>query len=197
MLDGQQVAGVQSLSQLIEDVYRCNRYVRKLIVNGVERSVDDAVVLSLDETWVVELETCTLDELIEDTVASTAGMIPPLYQRLRAAVDAFRVGNIAEGCTRFAESVPSLQWNHAVLNQLAQLQPDGRSFVHEVSAEGERIVAELMEAWENEDYVTIADAIEYELLPWLAKWKAGVDLFQSQMKLEHMKDSFGGSRGLQ
>ncbi|MBX5436698.1 MAG: hypothetical protein IRZ33_05710 [Alicyclobacillaceae bacterium] len=191
-VDGCRVESAGSVEQVLDDVYRRNRFVRRVVLNGVERSIEEVAGLSPDDTWELQVDTCTLDELIEDTMASVVEMIPPLYKRLQEAADAFRVGNIAEGAVHFAESVPLLQWNHTVLNQLTRLQPGAGSFVHEVSAEGERVVSSLMEAWNLEDYILIADILEYELLPWLVKWKAGSDLFQSLMKLEHTKKSVGG-----
>ncbi|GGJ11360.1 hypothetical protein GCM10010885_20800 [Alicyclobacillus cellulosilyticus] len=190
-VDGQKVEGVQTVSQVIDEIYGENRFVRKVVVNGVEQTVADATSVATDDIQVVEITTCTLDELIEDTVATAAEVIPRLYQLLRSAAEALRIGDVAEGSSRFADAVPLLQWNQTALMQLAGLRPGEQSFVHELSSEGERIIQALTQAWENEDYVTVADVVEYELLPWLAKWMAGVDAFQSQMRLEHLKRAVG------
>jgi hypothetical protein len=172
----------------IESIYEKQRFIKEILINGQAVSLDDVKTLRLDvqDRNVVEIETYSLDELVEDSMRSAYELVPALYRELTEAADYLRTGDVANGSTKFASSVDALQWNHQLLAQLSSLHP-GPSAIHELHDESMRIIPLLLEAWELEDLVMLADVLEFETLPFLKNWFGVIDLFHAERKREQVK----------
>lgn len=172
-------------------IRQTGRFVRSLSVNGVARVVEDVRSSTLLHADAVCIETCTLDELVEDTLYTANDQIPSLSQQIGVIADAFRTGGIGSAASQLASVVDGLNWNITVLDHLCQ-QRSERTSVHELRDTGFTVIRMLGDALENEDYVSVADTLEYEVLPWLNQWFHLTELFKGQMHLERVKRGLAG-----
>ena len=193
IIDGQEQDGLRKygsgeLEQEIASLHKAGRYVQSVTCNGQEANLDDLLQgrLNLAAEAQVEVVTCTLDELIENTMDSAHDYLPRLYSVWQEIIHFWRTGEWEEGAERFATTIAGLQWNLAVLTDIKALGPDD-SEIALINRQGQAIVAQLLSAWEKEDFIQLADILEYEALPWLDQWFGFADLFRQQMKLEHIK----------
>lgn len=185
-VDSAQLAA--EIVRAIEGIFQANRYIKGCTVNDTEVLVEDLMHLGLALTGqeVVQITSCTLDELIVEIMATANDYVPRLFGSLHESVDLIRVGDIAGGSMKFAACTEGLAWNLNTLKRLANLR-SGPSVIHELSENGDRVVRLLMEAWQNSDFVLFADILEYECMPWLDEWNRVISVFQSQYNLEQQK----------
>lgn len=191
IIDGQQEQsfGVSpSLQSVFDLIKNQSRFVRQVHMDGIEVKESDlrSRKIKVKEDSVIEIVTGSLDELIEDTMQSVLDYTPNLYQALEGIVKQFQVGNIAAGASLFVKTVEGISWNCSILSDLANLQP-GPSVIHELNESFSEAIPKLLEAWESEDYVLMADIIQYETLPLFARWYQISTIFSQQMSLEHLK----------
>ncbi|MZP29466.1 hypothetical protein GTO91_07075 [Heliobacterium undosum] len=104
-----------------------------------------------------------MNELYREITESGIEYIPRLIEGLRQAAAYFRQGNDTRGIEAFSKAFDGLEWVAAVIEGLPKLQP--------VSPEGEetfqrisQTLSQLEEAWAFQDFVSIADLTEYELV---------------------------------
>ncbi|CAA7603180.1 Hypothetical protein DEACI_4003 [Acididesulfobacillus acetoxydans] len=166
------------------------RYVQSVSCEGLEVNLSDLLTGELRPSpgTPVEIVTCSLDQLLENTMDSVHEYLPRLYSAWKQTVDWWRTGEREAGAKRFAETVRGLQWNLSVLANLSALGP-ADSDVADINTVGQGVVRPLLAAWENEDFVQLADILEYEAMPWLERWFAFVVLFRRQMRLEQVKST--------
>lgn len=176
----------QRILRELELIHNAGHYIRILSVNGTEAVVEDVKTRELSREDFIRIETCTLEDLVEDTLYTANDVLPLLYHQLSQAVDALRIGEIGEASSQFASALEGLKWNITVLDKICNLR-DEHTSVHEVRDTGFTLIPPLMGAYENEDYVSVADILEYEVFPWLNRWFNLTELFKNQMQAEKVK----------
>jgi hypothetical protein len=185
-VDNQSV--LEKVNQVIETIYREGRFVNKILINGHEGTFDSVsageVELTNDDR--IEIQSYSLDELVQDSMESAADYVPSLIEALKKVVHVLRTGDSAQGASRFAQTIDGIQWNLSILSNLCTLHP-GPSHIHDILNSGQNVVSLLMNAWDSQDFVLLADIIEYEALPWLVDWDSTIRLFKSQMIMEQKK----------
>lgn len=185
---GQAEIGPNELRQEIASLQKVLRYVQSVTCNGQEINLNDLLTggVSPAAEDQVEIATCTLDELFENTLESVYQYLPRLYSAWQEIVGFWRTGEQKKGAERFADTIQGLQWNLSVLINISSLGPTD-SEIATINQKGQVIVPKLLSAWESEDFVQLADILEYEAMPWLDQWFGFAELFRRQMKLEHVK----------
>jgi hypothetical protein len=175
----------------INSIYENQRFIKEILINGRAVNLDDVNMskVEIHDDDVVEIQTCSLDELVEDSMQSAYELVPVLHRELTEVVNYLRIGDVANGSAKFSRAVDALQWNYQLLTRLSSLHP-GPSAIHELRDECIRIIPLILEAWEMEDLVMLADVIEFEVLPWLVNWYGIIELFHAERKLERVKRTF-------
>ncbi|KLU62639.1 hypothetical protein CEB3_c09510 [Peptococcaceae bacterium CEB3] len=191
IVDGQvhyALAESEELQQELALLQKNERYVQSVSCEGREINLGDLLTGELRPSadTPVEIVTCSLDQLLENTLDSVHEYLPRLYSAWKQTVDWWRTGEREAGAKRFAETVQGLQWNLSVLANLSALGP-ADSDVADINTVGQGVVKPLLISWENGDFIRLADILEYEAMPWLERWFAFVVLFRRQMRLEQVK----------
>lgn len=180
---------IATVMNVIQDLSANSLYIQQVVVNGEEQIVEAVRQgqVWFDESADVMIDSCNLDEMIEGAIESSQQLLPQLTQNILGAGRAFRVGDLAIGSKVFASTLQAVEWHVELLNSIANLQP-GPSYMHDMRDGLIANTKALFEAWENEDFVSLADVIEYEMHPWLVKWLSVIQMFRRQMTLEHAKN---------
>ncbi|WP_035462126.1 hypothetical protein [Alicyclobacillus macrosporangiidus] len=176
------------LRSAVEDVERSGRLVRQLVVDGQDHVIADVLngTVLLANANRIDLASCTIDEMVEDALASSAEMLPSWLRVMGASAEAFQVGDFAAGMKHFAESLDGLRWHLSLLEGLCTLHP-GPSSVHDFSERLRTIASLLDEACQAQDTVSLADILSFEVRPWAEDWQAFLEMFFQQMKWERAK----------
>jgi len=129
----------------------------------------------------VEVETGEPQTLARRCLGEAATAVDELRRETRATADRFRLADVSEaqkGLQHVSESLVTVlrivaAAGLALRRQLDSADGDGRS-LGALSKELETVVGVLLEAQENEDWVQVADILEYDLNPILGGWHSAL-----------------------
>lgn len=188
LLSKQATEGLQSVQQQCEEVMKSGRYIQTIRINGEEKGLEEVLQGSIEkiDDVNIEIETCSLDELVENTMYSVVDYSPKLHAAWMKAVDSWRVGEWGIGTNQFLAGLDGLKWNLSVAVDLSALGPDD-SEICEIARQGQKFLSPILEALEREDYIQLADILEFQGIPWLNRWYSLALLFKQQMRLENLK----------
>ncbi|MBM7866678.1 hypothetical protein GTO89_08335 [Heliobacterium gestii] len=117
--------------------------------------------------------------MYQEIIESGVEYLPRLIDGLQASAAFFRQGSETKGIEQFTKAFDGLEWIAAVINGLPQLSK-GQVLPTDVFESIRRTLAELEEAWSVQDFVTIGDLTEYELVTHL---QGLLEWFDGQAKL--------------
>lgn len=114
--------------------------------------------------------------LFQEAVATGCEYVPCLRGGVARAGHLFQEGREGEAVSRFNQLLDGLEWLGSLVDStefvvrqgLIELAESGR--VLRAAAAFRAALRELLEAWENADYVLIGDLLVYELVPVLEEW---------------------------
>lgn len=102
--------------------------------------------------------------------------LPKLSRGLTAITELMRNGNEAEGARFFAQATEGLRWLVGLLTNISLVKAS------EIEKFGEDLNT-LLTAWENEDYVLIADLLEYEMAPFVEQVNSALLSLEEKKKM--------------
>lgn len=161
-------ASLARLGELISEIEKKKLIVRSFKIDSVE--TEFAFEGSIDacrDAELVELKVCPLPELLREALDDAQEYLPRLSRGLRRAAELLVTGREGEGINIFLQALDGLQWfeqlNETLAGGAADLPGD---FAERLS--GHRGgMADLLAAWENQDYLLVGDILDYELAPYL------------------------------
>ncbi|MCK4257415.1 MAG: hypothetical protein KAX49_00460 [Halanaerobiales bacterium] len=179
-INGELYEAIQSadrLSEIVEDLRIECKKENKVLQIMIDGKFVDTILPGQLEVGVgkVEIEKKTPLELVIEGLIESINYLPVLGEGLNESTNHFREGNISKGIIIFEQSIDGLNWlNHLLTGVKVYIVSDERFNIrcnnYQEDVEGfSQIIKELLLAWENEDYVLIADLVEYELIPNLDK----------------------------
>ena len=135
--------------------------------------------LDLKEISELEVTTVTDAEMALSILKDAARQARLLAQALEKTATLFRVAPEDEANHYFAQVLEALRWllqtgEHAcqVLKvDWEEIQAGGQEGVSRYLQELQGLLTEMQETAEEEDYVMLADLMEYDLLPLVRKWQ--------------------------
>ncbi len=114
-------------------------------------------------------------ELAHQAIATAEEFCFESQDRITNIAGNFRMGNTEEACNEFGTLIDDLQLITELLNDLKILIDSGDKDLSAIKAEIEReeknfftTATELLEAQEKEDWILIADLLEFELNPFIS-----------------------------
>ena len=138
---------------------------------------EDVLQRGLDSLEDVDIEATQASELIDSAVSAAAEGLGPLADNARDAADAFRRHDLDIARAALAEVVDSLQMLTAVTAAIARLDENGpvaggdaEAFLLRLG----RCLEALVEGNANEDWIGVADVLEYELADLIPAWQPAV-----------------------
>ncbi len=126
----------------------------------------------------LETEVLSLDQILGKNITNAKDYLKKLIPGIQKASDLFRSGNEQEANKFFINIIDGMDWFSQVVDSIAQATDmesgpillDGKSFQdrqdHLVAMTGQ-----MVEANQNQDWVLLADLLEYEILPYYCDWE--------------------------
>ncbi|RJR45779.1 MAG: hypothetical protein C4567_03115 [Deltaproteobacteria bacterium] len=151
-------------------------------VNGqffTERYPRESRYVTLGEVSTLDLKTVSDEELARSILADAAGQVETLAQALEKSAALFRLAAEDEANHYFAQVLEALRWLLQTGEGACQvlevdLQEVTSPQVGDVSDFLKRfqdLLEEMLQVYEEEDYILLADLMEYELLPMVTQWQ--------------------------
>ena len=167
----------ETLKEVLDVILKSRRdsYVRRIWLEGQEVSSNamDTLMTSITSIELLELELAHLGDLLANNLANAKEYLEKLIPGFQKAADLFRMGNEQEAHKFYLQILDGIDWfSQVVLNIVKSRgnQVEGQSL-------GDRqekltgLMAQMLEANQNQDWVLMADLLEYEMIPYYEDWQ--------------------------
>jgi len=167
----------ETLKEVLDVILKSRRdsYVRRIWLEGqeVSSSTMDTLMTSITSIELLELELAHLGDLLANNLANAKEYLEKLIPGFQKAADLFRMGNEQEAHKFYLQILDGIDWfSQVVLNIVKSRgnQVEGQSL-------GDRqekltgLMAQMLEANQNQDWVLMADLLEYEMIPYYEDWQ--------------------------
>jgi hypothetical protein len=154
-------------------------YFSKIRLNDEDVAPDSAETRQTPVSQIETLETeiVSLNEILEKNVVNAQDYLKKLIPGIQKAADLFRSGSEQEANKFFLNIIDGMDWFSEVMDTIAKVNDlrteavvlDEKSF----QARQEKLVGwtqQMVEANKNNDWVLLADLLEYEILPYYSEW---------------------------
>jgi hypothetical protein len=161
--------------------------VRSIKIDGQESSPDssEAQRMQISKIATLEVEISTLADMINKNIDNADAYLIRLIPGIEKSVELFRVGNEQEANKFFVKIVDGIDWFSQVLDIILtakEISPDtvfeGKSIQDRRSSLVD-LTQQMVDANKNQDWVLLADLLEYEILPYYQEWSNLLPGFRS------------------
>lgn len=132
---------------------------------------------SVSQIETLETEISSLREILAKNIVNAQDYLKKLLPGIQKAADLFRLGSEQEANKFFLNIIDGMEWFSEVMDTILEVndlqtqavQLDKKSF----KARQEKLVEwtrQMVEANKNNDWVLLADLLEYEILPYYSEW---------------------------
>jgi hypothetical protein len=158
-----------------------DRALRELKVNGdfyKEAEMGPVETIARQRVNHLEVETSAGQDLARDFLSAAEDYPPAIAQAVSEVAELFRVSDEREASERYINVLETLQLFLTMLEEsrrmldldLAAIMYEGRTVADALTRLSE-LIKELLSAQESEDWVLLADLLEYDLKPELIQWR--------------------------
>ena len=161
--------------------------VRSIKIDGQESSPDspEAQKTPLSEIATLEVEISTLSDIINKNIENADAYLIRLIPGIEKSVELFRMGNEQEANKFFINIIDGIDWLSQVLDMILTAKAispdtvfDGKS-IQDRQASLVDLTQQMVDANKNQDWVLLADLLEYEILPYYQEWSNILPHFRS------------------
>ncbi len=162
--------------------------VRSIKLDGQESSLDSSEVrkMPLSGIGTLEVEISTMLDIVNKNLDNAEDYIKRLIPGIEKSVKLFRTGNEQEANKFFINIIDGVDWLSQVLDMILTakgISPDtvfnGKS-IQDRRASLIDFTKQMLDANKNQDWVLLADLLEYEILPYYQEWSNLLPQFRSQ-----------------
>lgn len=162
--------GIRTLGALIHHVGSLpqlkQRVIQSITINGNElQGWDAGSSLPLPSDASVRITTRPLAHVLMETALSCRDYLPRLQEGAVSVAADFHQGRQAEAFDTMNDLIEGLNWYTEFLRNILTLRPREGERAASCLSSLNRILAELVGAWERQDFTLLADLLEYELVP--------------------------------
>ena len=161
--------------------------VRSIKINGHESSLDSNVNrnMRLSEIETLEVEVTSLSDIVDKNIENADAYLIKLIPGIEKSVELFRIGNEQEANKFFVKIVDGIDWFSQVLDIILTAKEISPETVFEGKSIQDRrtslvgLTQQMVDANKNQDWVLLADLLEYEILPYYQEWSNLLPGFRS------------------
>ena len=155
-------------------------YIRRIWLDEQEFPSDDREALQKKPSDIdsLEVELANLKDLVATNLANALDYLKKLIPGFEQAADLFRAGNEQEANKYYLQILDGIDWFSQVISII--MNPDeGKLELLDADDENLQVRQEkltdlmnqMLEANKNQDWVLLADILEYEMVPFYKDWE--------------------------
>ena len=154
---------------------RQDSYIRRIWLDGQEASsnTQDTLKTSTASVELLELELALLQDLVSNNLTNAKEYLEKLISGFQKAADLFSMGNEQEANQYYLQILDGIDWFSQVILTIVNAQVD--IFKEQTLEERQKkltdLMAQMLEANKNRDWVLMADLLEYEMIPFYKDWQ--------------------------
>lgn len=166
------------------------RVISKIIINNEVMSEGkqfDFFDTSIQKIYSVEIETVLKEDMVREHIFVLREQIEKIVDNCNKSILFFREGNEIESNRYFSAVIEGLRWfNYAIdlivsFNKIdIYIEKSGNKTLKEIMDSFSSIINNIAEYQENQDWIMIADVLEYELVPALKEWNGIIEIFNKK-----------------
>ncbi|MDK2934111.1 MAG: hypothetical protein PWP27_1921 [Clostridiales bacterium] len=111
-------------------------------------------------------------KLMIETLQEIDNYLPKVMHAVQSMVSYFQGGSEQQAIEVFGPFTEAMQWLLDAITLTKSMQEEYD--IHVSTQELEDVLPQLLEGWENSDYILISDILEYEILPILEQWQGEI-----------------------
>ena len=167
------------IRRINEESWRSRQVICEIRLNGRFLSEEEEIELGetpAGEIQSLEVSTQSTDELIKNSVQSYLQLIPQIKKAAIDCSEDFREYKMKEGQILFTDVLDGCRWMTDALFLLKNSMKDWDGFMElgpewaTLESQYSNVVNELVQAYESNDTLLLADVLEYELSNSLDGW---------------------------
>ena len=155
-------------------------YIRRIWLDDQEFPSDDREALQKKPSDIdsLEVELANLKDLVATNLANALNYLKKLIPGFEQAADLFRAGSEQEANKYYLQILDGIDWFSQVVSVI--MSPDeGETELPDTDDESLEVrqkkltdlMSQMLEANENQDWVLLADILEYEMVPFYKDWE--------------------------
>ena len=155
-------------------------YIRRIWLDDQEFPSDDREALQKKPSDIdsLEVELANLKDLVATNLANALDYLKKLIPGFEQAADLFRAGNEQEANKYYLQILDGIEWFSQVVSVI--MSPDeGETELPDTDDESLEVrqkkltdlMSQMLEANQNQDWVLLADILEYEMVPFYKDWE--------------------------
>jgi len=155
-------------------------YVRRMWLDDKESPSDDQEALQKNPSDIdsLEVELANLKDLVATNIANALDYLKKLIPGFEQAADLFRTGNEQEANKYYLQILDGIDWFSQVVSVIMK-PDDGKTELPDADGESLQVrqekltdlMSQMLEANQNQDWVLLADILEYEMVPFYKDWE--------------------------
>ena len=167
----------ETLKEVLDAILknREDSYIRRVWLDGQEVSstAQDSLMTSTSSIALLELEVANLQDVLANNLVNVKEYLEKLIPGFQKAADLFRMENEQEANKYYLQILDGVDWFSQVIVTIMQSwgeKLEGQSLEERQKKQTE-FMAQMLEANQNQDWVLMADILEYEMIPLYEDWK--------------------------
>ena len=151
-------------------------YIRRIWLDQQEFPSDDRENLQKKPADInsLEVELADLKDLVATNLSNALDYLEKLIPGFDQAADLFRTGNEQEANKYYIQILDGMDWFSEVVNVVMSSEGEGQEPENSLrirQAKLTDLMSQMLEANKNQDWVLLADILEYEMIPFYKEWQ--------------------------
>ena len=151
-------------------------YIRRIWLDQQEFPSDDRETLQKKPADInsLEVELADLKDLVATNLSNALDYLEKLIPGFDQAADLFRTGNEQEANKYYIQILDGMDWFSEVVNVVMSSEGEGQEPENSLQVRQAKLtdlMSQMLEANKNQDWVLLADILEYEMIPFYKEWQ--------------------------
>ena len=151
-------------------------YIRRIWLDQQEFPSDDRETLQTKPADInsLEVELADLKDLVATNLSNALDYLEKLIPGFDQAADLFRTGNEQEANKYYIQILDGMDWFSEVVNVVMSSEGEGQEPENSLQVRQAKLtdlMSQMLEANKNQDWVLLADILEYEMTPFYKEWQ--------------------------
>ena len=151
-------------------------YIRRIWLDQQEFPSDDRETLQKKPADInsLEVELADLKDLVATNLSNALDYLKKLIPGFDQAADLFRTGNEQEANKYYIQILDGMDWFSEVVNVVMSSEGEGQEPENSLQVRQAKLtdlMSQMLEANKNQDWVLLADILEYEMTPFYKEWQ--------------------------
>lgn len=180
----------QILLKIMSDYLKSGNIITRVRLNGMvysEEKPHDAATIELSDIKTLEIDTMAADEIAWQFLENGGEQLDPIIESAQKVSELFRIADESEANDQYAELLETLRLFLRMVAEVKEvLDIDLAAIQFQNGTVEDRIhrlleiMDQMLHVQEEDDWIMLADLLEYELSPLLEEWKSILPLLKEK-----------------